>query len=98
VQAVEVLLGHANQPPWLIMEWIPDELSSITLDSRDIPTLVKHVNEGLVCIHNHDIAHRDLKPGNILVKLSGKRLEVAKIADFGTAKYGKMQTYVGTVV
>ncbi|OAP54020.1 hypothetical protein AYL99_11780 [Fonsecaea erecta] len=102
VQAIEVLTGEkASDPPWLIMEWIEDDLSSIELDNRDSHTVLTHVSKGLAYIHAKGFTHRDLKPENVLVQLKNHRLLAAKIADFGTTKYdpsGQMQTYTGTSV
>lgn len=100
MQAFEVLaVGHENEPPWLIMEWIEDDLGSLSLNDQDVPTLLTHISKGLAYMHDNGFTHRDLKPGNILIQWSGGRLTAAKIADFGTTKYdfsGKMQTYTGS--
>ncbi|KAF2158472.1 hypothetical protein M409DRAFT_38227 [Zasmidium cellare ATCC 36951] len=102
VETIEVVTGwHMNEPPWLIMEWIPCDLTSFDLDRRDSPKLLLHLASGLSFMHSKGFTHRDLKPDNVLVVQHGQRLLTAKIADFGTAKFdalGSMKTYAGSSI
>ncbi|KAL8678627.1 MAG: hypothetical protein Q9186_005017 [Xanthomendoza sp. 1 TL-2023] len=61
------------------------ELESISMETRY--QLSMDILEGLVCLHNENIVHGDVKPANILVfrqQIPGV-LFVAKISDFATA-------------
>ena len=51
------------------------------LTTFDIKVLSYQIFRGLLFVHNLKVAHRDMKPHNVLVK--GKR---AVICDFGSAK------------
>ena len=46
------------------------------------------VADGLEAIHEQHLVHRDIKPGNIMVKLQGDKVVNAKIIDLGLAKGG----------
>ena len=46
---------------------------------------LRHVCSGLIYLHDRHYMHRDLKPGNILLKAEGGTA-VVKLADFGTIK------------
>lgn len=68
--------------------------------------LMKQIVEGLKCIHEHDIIHRDMKLANILVKFYSnedlKNLDMLKvhlkISDFGISIKAKTAyTLIGTV-
>ncbi|KAI0449502.1 kinase-like protein [Xylaria acuta] len=63
--------------------------------------IVRQLLKGVRFMHASNFAHRDLKPGNILVASSSPRWTV-KIADFGISKQSmeggtQLQTQVGTV-
>merc|ERR1711964_367676 len=53
---------------------------------------------GLEFIHKKGMAHRDMKPDNVLIKLAnGKTPLTAKISDFGLTKTGKSKDTSGTI-
>ena len=55
------------------IEWLWLDRLQICLD----------IAKGMEYLHSHDVAHRDLKPGNVLLDRANKR---AKVADFGLSK------------
>ena len=48
--------------------------------------LMKQIGTGVAFLHSNGIVHRDIKPGNVLLKLSPERHAVVKLGDFGLAK------------
>ncbi|WP_417386496.1 protein kinase domain-containing protein [Gimesia sp.] len=80
-----------NEPtPYLVMEYIPGETLQERLDGQgpldliDVLLIGKQIADGLVAAHEQQLIHRDIKPGNILLK-SGVNTHV-KITDFGLAR------------
>ncbi len=73
---------------WLVMEYVPGRsLSQIIkqdgpLDPATVADLGAQVAAGLAAAHAAGTMHRDVKPGNVLVREDG----VAKISDFGIAR------------
>jgi serine/threonine protein kinase len=70
----------------LVMEWadhgnLRDNWKDMSYEEKISAS--QGISEGLSHLHSHKLAHRDLKPGNVL--LFGNK-STAKIADFGTSK------------
>ena len=62
-----------------------------THSQMPIPTeskikLMKQIMNGIQFLHSRDIVHRDIKPGNILIKLTEEENVVVKHGDFGLSK------------
>lgn len=55
-------------------------------DKKIFESIIIDILKGLSHLHDHGIAHRDLKPKNILLTRNEKGKLTAKIADFGISK------------
>ncbi len=72
---------------YLVMEWIEgrslhDLIHKGSLSLRKATNLAMQLCEALTFAHDHQIIHRDIKPGNIMVNDS----DHVKVADFGLAR------------
>jgi serine/threonine protein kinase len=84
------------------MEYVEGESLADTLQRRgklpagEAVELVLQTCEGLEHAHAHGLVHRDIKPGNLLLRDDG----LLKIADFGIARAAEATklTQVGTVL
>ncbi|MBN2188719.1 MAG: serine/threonine protein kinase [Chitinispirillaceae bacterium] len=80
---------------YISMEFIdgPD-LETILRDPHCVPEIalmiVLHALKGLNYAHQHQIIHRDIKPGNILVSKTG----AVKVLDFGLAHASSQQMHL----
>jgi len=63
-------------------ETLKNRLSRGALGIAEAIDIVIQTSQGLARAHSHSIVHRDIKPGNIIIKTDG----VVKIVDFGLAK------------
>jgi len=76
--------GQAGPLHYVAMEYV--EAVSIETKKFSIPEMthvIRQALEGLIHAHEQGVLHRDLKPGNILVK---DDLGAVKLTDFGIAK------------
>ncbi len=63
--------------------------------------LMHQISNGLSHLHQQNIVHRDIKPGNILIQMKHDGVPVARLADFGLSKWldtdkSTMSTDTGT--
>jgi serine/threonine protein kinase len=54
----------------------------LKLELADIKCMMKHLLEGLYCIHSVGILHRDMKAANVLISAEG----ILRLADFGLSR------------
>ncbi|MDQ6927369.1 MAG: serine/threonine protein kinase [Actinomycetota bacterium] len=79
--------GEDGGVPYIVMERLPgetlaDRIASGPLDPADVKRIAAEVLGALGAAHATGLAHRDVKPGNILIAADGR----AKVSDFGIAK------------
>ena len=97
-------LGEFEGHPYIAMEFVEGEsLQSIITRRAPLPLaaklkLAEQVCQGLDHAHKNGIVHRDVKPGNILVKADG----TVKVVDFGivhleSTTLTKTGMFMGTV-
>ena len=72
---------------FLVLEYIRgqglhEKIAEGPLPEKDILRWGIQLAEGLAVAHEHGVVHRDLKPGNVLIRTDGR----LKILDFGLAK------------
>ena len=80
---------HDVGPNYLVMELVEGETLAERIKQGAIPldealAIAKQIADALEAAHEKGIMHRDLKPGNIMIKPDG----AVKVLDFGLAKMG----------
>ena len=81
--------GEEAGAPYLVMEWVAGETLAQRLERlgplppREAVTLVCHLAAALEVSHREGVLHRDLKPGNVLLRAGGGQ---PVLTDFGLAK------------
>ena len=91
---------HVNSVPFYVMEYMEGQNLSDLIVDRPLPisrfyALMRHISEGLKYAHegilrngsNVSIVHRDIKPSNVYVIQDPSLGELAKVLDFGIAKF-----------
>ena len=85
----------------LVLELCETDLEGLILEERrfrerDCLPLMQQVAMGLHFLLLHNVCHRDLKPKNIFLKESKKRMGewVVKLADFGLAKQTDHEVFI----
>lgn len=85
--------GMFQERPFLVMELLEGEsLYERMTRVRQLPIqgtlhVIRHVARGLTKAHEAGVVHRDLKPENIFLARNAEGNVVAKIVDFGLAKF-----------
>jgi eukaryotic-like serine/threonine-protein kinase len=81
--------------PWMVLDWLQGQTLDAELDARRgqggrtpaaCLALLRPVFEALAYAHDEGIAHRDVKPANIMLITSKRGDRTARVLDFGIAK------------
>ncbi len=89
-RVVQVLgCGRWHDRPFIVMEYVEGDTlyqraRDWVLDLRQAQAIITDVGRALEAAHATGIVHRDIKPGNIIVR--GHSPPEAKVLDFGLAK------------
>ena len=80
-------LEEAEGINYLVLEYIPgqtlaERIAAARLKPQEVLSIAQQIAEAVAAAHEHDVIHRDLKPGNIKITPEGK----VKVLDFGLAK------------
>src|SRR5207253_3001712 len=81
-------VGELKGFPYVVMAYVEggtlaDQLGkSRRLDSRQAAAWASQIAQGLAKLHEHNVIHRDSKPGNVLIDKTGH----AVLTDFGLAR------------
>ncbi len=81
--------GDDGQAPYLAMEWLDGEdlaqrLAQGPLSVEETIAVGARVADAIGLAHRRGVVHRDLKPSNVF--LVGRRVDRAKVLDFGLAR------------
>jgi serine/threonine-protein kinase len=90
--------GETGGQPFIVMEYVPGRTLAQCgkLPADDVVPLMLQACAGLQHAHQAGLVHRDVKPGNLLLRDDG----VLKIADFGIARTAEAThlTQLGTIL
>lgn len=81
-----------HRQPYMVIEYIDGKDLDTILEEKDyIPLrpaldILVQVFDGLAHAHEMGVLHRDVKPGNVMLKRGAGKTTTAKILDFGLAK------------
>ena len=80
-------LEEADGVGYLILEYVPgqtlaERIAKSGFKLQESLSIALQIAEAVAAAHEHDVIHRDLKPGNIKITPEGK----VKVLDFGLAK------------
>lgn len=61
-------------------------LQSRTLDYESKRQVVEGLLQGVIFLHENNIIHRDIKPGNVMIAIHPQGMIIPKITDFGLSR------------
>ena len=101
------MMHDGSQAPWMVLEWIEGQTLAMNLlarrgsggrSPRECLTILRPVIDALAAAHEAGIAHRDIKPGNVMLPVervvnklrgqtrTGQQSPITRVLDFGIAK------------
>ena len=100
VRVIESDFDDTRGEPYIVMEYVPSEsleqrLARVKrLAPADVARIITDVARALDYAHEKGIVHRDVKPGNILLRTSNDQ---ALLTDFGIAKTPFATAFTATI-
>jgi Tol biopolymer transport system component len=87
IATIHEVLEEAEGVGYLVLEYVPgqtlaERIAKSQLKLEEALSIGLQIAEAVAVAHEHDVIHRDLKPGNIKITPEGK----VKVLDFGLAK------------
>ncbi|MHC4310693.1 MAG: serine/threonine-protein kinase, partial [Planctomycetota bacterium] len=87
IATIHEVLEEAESLGYLVLEYVPgqtltERIAGARLKLDEVLSITLQIAEAIAAAHEHDVIHRDLKPGNIKITPEGK----VKVLDFGLAK------------
>lgn len=88
------VMPSGERAPWMALEWLEGRTLRAELQARrgrggrspeEAVTFLRPIIEALAYAHDEGVAHRDVKPANIML-VDGRRGTTLKLLDFGIAK------------
>ncbi len=99
-------VGRGAATPWMVLEWVEGRTLAEDLDARrgrggrtpdECMALLRSVIEALASAHEAGVAHRDVKPSNVMLPARvASGAPRAKVLDFGVVKRMERDESVGS--
>jgi serine/threonine protein kinase len=87
IAVIHDIIEQDEGADYLVLEYVPGEslaqrIAGEPLKLEEALSIALQIAEAMAAAHEHDVIHRDLKPGNIKITPDGR----VKVLDFGLAK------------